>query len=68
MSVFILFENDENWVQKNILYVILKKRCHDCPKTKIPHIVHHTNHIEWINIEWIKTFLVNMDLIHKNCF
>jgi hypothetical protein len=40
---FLIFENCENRVQEQISYVIYSKRCHDCSKNKIPHIVHFTN-------------------------
>jgi hypothetical protein len=36
-------ENCENWVQKQRSYVIFSITCHDCPKNRIPHIVHLTN-------------------------
>jgi hypothetical protein len=41
---FLIFENCENWVQKQRSYVIFSIKCHDYPKNKIPHIVHLTNH------------------------
>jgi hypothetical protein len=32
----------ENCVKKWTSYVIFPKKCHDCPKNKIPHIVYIT--------------------------
>jgi hypothetical protein len=45
---FLIFENCENWVRKQTLYVIFSIRCHDCLKSKIPHIIHLANQ-HWMN-------------------
>jgi hypothetical protein len=52
---FLILENCENWVQKQTLYVIFSIRCHDCPKNKIPHIVHLTNQ-HWMNQSYPFTY------------
>jgi hypothetical protein len=40
---FLFFENIENWVHIQTLHVDFSKRCHDCLKNHILHIVHLTN-------------------------
>jgi hypothetical protein len=40
--------------------LFFSKKCHDCTKNKIPHIV-----TSQINIEWIKASHVDMDLFYK---
>ena len=58
---FILFfENCENWVHKQISYVILFNKCHDCPKNKFLILLNLQ-----IKIEWIEASLMDMDLFHK---
>jgi hypothetical protein len=39
---------------------LFSKRCHDCPKNKIPHSV-----TSQTNIDRIKAFHVDMDVFHK---
>jgi hypothetical protein len=57
---FLFFENCENWVQKQTSQVIFSKRCYDCPKKEF--LILFTSQI---NIEWIKSFHVYMDLFYK---
>jgi hypothetical protein len=38
---FYFFENCENWVKKQTLYVFFSIRCHDCLENKILHIIFH---------------------------
>jgi hypothetical protein len=48
MSTFFPYENCENWVTKQTIYVIFLKICHGCPTIKNPHIVHLTIQ-HWMN-------------------
>jgi hypothetical protein len=45
---FFFLKNCENCFKKQRSYVIFPIRCHDCPKNKIPHIIHLTNQ-HWMN-------------------
>lgn len=46
-STFV-FETLEIWIKKQRSCVSFSKKCNDCPKSKIPHIVHLRNQ-HWIN-------------------
>jgi hypothetical protein len=39
VTFFLFFENWEHWVQKWTSHAICSKRCCECLKNKIPHIV-----------------------------
>jgi hypothetical protein len=41
--ILLIFKICENRLKKQRSYVMFSKRCHDCPKLIIPHIVHLTN-------------------------
>jgi hypothetical protein len=41
---FSIFEDCENWVQKQRLGVVLSVRCHDCPRKKF--FILFTSHVD----------------------
>ena len=56
----LIFENCENWVQKQTSYVVFSIKCHDCMKNKF--IILFASQID---IEWIKVPHVDMDLLYN---